>query len=46
MDNRKKVEALPLALERDATLPALLGMAGITAVALAAAQLLPLVLGT
>lgn len=46
MDNRKKTEAMPLALERDATLPALLGMVGIAAVALAAARLLPLVLGS
>ena len=46
MDNRKKVDTMPLALERDASLPALLGMACIAAVALGAARILPLVLGS
>ena len=46
MDNRKKIEALPLAIGRDPAVPALIGMAGIAAVAAFAASLIPLVLGT
>ena len=44
MDNRKKV--VPLAMDRDAAFPAVIGMAAIAAIAVAAARLLPLVLGS
>ncbi len=46
MDDRKRIEGMPLAIERDAALPALVGMAGIALVAVAAASLMPLVLGS